>query len=202
MSHRTAVTYHRVSTVDQNPKLARGELRAAARARRLRIIAEIEEHASGARNDRPGFQRLMKLARAGRVDYVLVWKLDRLGRSCVDVLTNIKALKQAGVTFVATSQGLEVGPRGEVVGDLILAVMAAMAEFERSIISERTLLGLAAARRKGVRLGRPRKTPRLCTGHGGPFEVGTLCDRCIDERLAARREGRRQKRDPRIRPSD
>lgn len=151
---KTAVTYHRVSTADQRPELARDELRAAAAARGLEVLEEIEETGSGARNDRPGLRRVLELARAGRVGRVLVWKLDRFGRSVLDVLTNVQALNRAGVTFVATSQGLEVGADSGPMGNLVLQVLAAIAEFEREIIRERTRLGLKAARAKGVKLGR------------------------------------------------
>lgn len=151
----SAVTYHRVSTVDQDPTLARVELRRAARARGLRLVAEIEETGSGARNDRPGLQRVMQLVRSHEVHQVLVWKLDRFGRSAIDVVTNVKAIKAAGATFVATSQGLQVGPDSGAIGDLVVSVMSAMAEFERAVISERTLLGLEKLRRRGRKLGRP-----------------------------------------------
>lgn len=153
----TAVTYHRVSTRDQRPELAREELRRAARARGLRLVEEVEETGSGARNDRPGLARVFELARAGHVAHVLVWKLDRFGRSVLDVLSNVQELELAGVTFSATSQGLEVGPRAGPMGRLVLTILAAIAELERETISERTLLGLEAARRRGVKLGRPKK---------------------------------------------
>jgi len=151
-----AVTYHRVSTVDQDPTLARDELRRAAAARGLDLVDEIEETGSGARNDRPGLQRVLELARHHQVSQVLVWKLDRFGRSSVDVLTNVQQLERAGVTFIATSQGLEVGPGAGAMGRLVLQVMAAMAEFEREIIRERTRLGLEAAARRGRFPGRPK----------------------------------------------
>jgi DNA invertase Pin-like site-specific DNA recombinase len=150
------VSYHRVSTLDQDPTLAREELRRAAAARDIFLIDEIEETGSGARNDRPGLQRVMQFVRAHLVSAVLVWKLDRFGRSSVDVVTNVKAIKNAGATFVATSQAIEIGPRSGAMGDLILTIMSAMAEFERAIISERTLLGLEKAKKKGRILGRPK----------------------------------------------
>ena len=150
------VTYHRVSTRDQDPTLARRELRAAARARGLRLVAEIEETGSGARNDRPGLRRVLELVHAGAVSAVLVWKLDRFGRSTLDVLANVEALNRAGVTFTATTQGVEVGPRAGAMGRIVLVVLAAVAELERETISERTRLGLEALRRKGRTLGRPK----------------------------------------------
>ena len=152
---RKAVIYHRVSTRDQDPRLARDELDRAATARGYSIVETIEETGSGARNDRPGLQRVMDLANLGKVDAVLVWKLDRAGRSVIDVLTTINSLKSAGVTFIATSQGLEMSPKGDAVSTLMLNVLASVAEFERELIAERTALGLDRARKKGVRLGRP-----------------------------------------------
>lgn len=151
-----AVTYHRVSTADQDPTLAREELRRAAAARELELVDQVEETGSGARNDRPGLRRVLELARAHRVTHVLVWKLDRFGRSALDVLSNVEALERAGVTFVATSQGLEVGPRSGPMGRLVAQILAAVAELERDTIRERTRLGLEAARRRGRWLGRPR----------------------------------------------
>jgi len=91
-----AALYHRVSTLDQDPTLARRELRAAL---------VVGETGSGARNDRPGLQRVMGAARRGDVDAVLAWKLDRFGRSARDVLANIRDLDSAGVRFVVTIPG-------------------------------------------------------------------------------------------------
>ena len=151
-----AVTYHRVSTADQDPTLARAELRRAAEARSLILVAEIEETGSGARNDRPGLHQVLDLARWHQVDHVLVWKLDRFGRSTIDVLTNVEQLERMGCTFISTTQGLEIGPGAGAMGRLVLQVMAAMAEFERELIRERTRLALAAARSAGRKLGRPK----------------------------------------------
>jgi DNA invertase Pin-like site-specific DNA recombinase len=100
---------------------------------------------------------VLELARRGLIANVLVWKLDRLGRSTLDVLATTQELEHCGVTLIATSQGLEVGPNAGPMGRLLLRLMAAIAELEREMISERTHLGLAAARRRGVKLGRPRK---------------------------------------------
>lgn len=146
--------YHRVSTRDQNQKLARRELRQAAAARGLRIMMDVEETGSGALNNRPGLRRVMAAARKGEVGAVLVWKLDRFGRSSLDVLSNIQALTDAGVRFVAVTQGLDVKPQGDAMSHLILTVLAAVAEFERSLISERTSLAARAARRDGRAWGR------------------------------------------------
>jgi len=152
---RVAV-YHRVSTLDQNPTLAREELQAAAARLGGEVVLDIEETGSGARNDRPGLQRLMDAARRGKLDAVMVWKLDRFGRSALDVLANIRDLDAAGVRFTATTQGIDVRPGGDAMSRLILGVLASVAEFERDLIRERTRLGMAKARAAGKRIGRPR----------------------------------------------
>ena len=150
----TCALYHRVSTRDQNPKLARRELRQAAAARGLRIVLEVTETGSGALNNRPGLRRVMDASRKGNVGAVLVWKLDRFGRSSLDVLSNIRALSDAGVRFVAVTQGLDVRPQGDAMSQLILAVLSGVAEFERALVSERVSLAARAARRAGRSWGR------------------------------------------------
>ncbi len=148
--------YHRVSTLDQNPGLARDELRAAAARLGGEVVLDIEETGSGARNDRPGLQRLMDSTRRAKLDVVMVWKLDRFGRSALDVLANIRDLDAAGVRFIATTQGIDIRPGGDAMSRLILGVLASVAEFERDLIRERTRLGMAKARAAGKRIGRPR----------------------------------------------
>ena len=96
--------YNRVSTVDQDAAIAAHELRNAARARDLEVALEIQETGSGARNDRPGLQRVLDAARRGEVDAVIVWKLDRFGRSALDLLANIKQLSDEGVRFVSAAR--------------------------------------------------------------------------------------------------
>lgn len=158
MTRRCAI-YHRVSTLEQDPTLARAELRAAATQRGYDVVLDIEETGSGARNDRPGLKRLMDAARRGQVDAVLVWKLDRFGRGALDLLANVRALSGAGVTFVVISQGLEVRPNGDAMSTLVLTMLAAFAEFERDLIRDRTRQGMRKARAAGKRVGRPRLAP-------------------------------------------
>ena len=147
--------YHRASTTDQDAELARVELRGVARARGYSIALDIAETGSGARNDRPGLAQVLDAARRRKIDVVMVWALDRFGRSVLDVLSNVRALGAAGVRFCAVSQGLDVRPDGDAVSQLTLSVLAAVAEFERELLRERTRMGLAKARRDGRRLGRP-----------------------------------------------
>jgi DNA invertase Pin-like site-specific DNA recombinase len=149
-----AALYNRVSTIDQDPTIARNELRSAARARGMNVVLEVEETGSGARNDRPGLQRVMEAARKNEIDAVVVWKLDRYGRSALDLLQNIRTLNDEGVRFVAVSQSLDIKARGDAISKLILAVLSGVSEFERSLVIERTRLGLEKARRAGKLLGR------------------------------------------------
>jgi DNA invertase Pin-like site-specific DNA recombinase len=154
-SRNRAALYHRVSTVDQNPHAARTELRAAARRLGLRVVLDVRETGSGANNQRPGLVRILQAAQRGDVDTVLVWKLDRFGRSAFDLLGNIRQLQAAGVRFVAVTQGIDIRPSGDPMSRLLLTMLSAVAEFERDLVVERTRLGLANARRAGRRLGRP-----------------------------------------------
>jgi DNA invertase Pin-like site-specific DNA recombinase len=156
---KRAALYHRVSTTDQNPALARVELRRAARARSLQVALYEEERASAGKNDRAGLRRVLEAARRHRVDVVMVWKIDRFGRSLLDLVANVRQLREAGIRFVSTSQGIDLGPEGNATGELQFNILSAVAEFERELIRERTALGLAAARRAGKRLGRPSNAP-------------------------------------------
>jgi len=147
--------YHRVSQVDQNERLAIDELRQAAAARGMIIVAEITEIGSGAKNDRPGLLKVLAAARRSELDAVLCWKLDRWGRSSLDLLANLRALEDAGVRFIAVTQGIDIKPGGDAMSHLLVTMLAAIAEFERDLIRERTRLGVAKARQRGKRLGRP-----------------------------------------------
>jgi len=152
-------TYHRVSTTDQNPTLAREELRSAASRLGMELIEEIEETGSGARNDRPGLRRVLELARTGKVDAVITWKVDRFARSVLDLCTNVRELVAVHCcAFYAVSQGLVIKPGGEATSRLLLNILGAVSEFEREIIRERTRLGLSKARSSGKLLGRPART--------------------------------------------
>jgi putative DNA-invertase from lambdoid prophage Rac len=157
MSERVRVAlYNRVSTDSQDPENARAELQKAAAMRGMTIEMEIVETGSGARNDRPGLQRVMDAARRGAIDCVMVFKLDRWGRSALDLLSNIQALSEQGVRFIAISQGLDIKAGADAMSRLILTVLAAVAEFERDLVRSRTRLGLKRAREAGKKLGRPR----------------------------------------------
>lgn len=113
----------------------------------------MEEVGSGARNVRPGWQRVLEVARRGGLDRAVVWQLDRDGRSTLDLLANIEAFQASGVRSTAVTQGLGISSAGDSMSRLLLTMLTGVAEFERVVIRSRTLLGLAAARRRGIRMG-------------------------------------------------
>ena len=155
-AYQTAALYHRVSTHDQDERGALLALRRAAEEDGWGRCDEFAETGSGALNDRPELVRLMGLVRQRRIRAVYVWKLDRFGRSALDLLRTLDELERRGVQFTAVSQGIDVGPGGtDSIGKLMLTMLSAIAEFERELIRDRTRQGLARARERGTKLGRP-----------------------------------------------
>ena len=150
-----AAIYARCSTQDQTVDLQLDGLRDYAKARGLKIVTEyLDEGVSGARTKRPALDRLLAEAHRRRFDTVLVWKLDRLGRSLSHLIRIVDTLGSLGVDLVSLGDpGLDTtSPHGK----LVFSIMGAVAEFERDLIRERTRAGMAAARRRGKRIGRPR----------------------------------------------
>lgn len=137
--------YARVSTTDQDPQL---QLDALTAADCQRIYTD---HASGAATARPELDRLLDTARAG--DTIVVWRLDRLGRSMQHLLDLAADLEARGVGLRSLNEQIDTTTAN---GRLIFHVMAALAEFERGLLSERTSAGLQAARAKGRVGGRPK----------------------------------------------
>jgi len=135
-----AAIYTRVSTTDQNAELQIRELNDYAGKQGWDVVETYADVMSGAKASRPGLDRLMAEAIARKFDCVLVWKLDRFGRSLVDCLNNIKTLEDHGVRFIAVTQGLDTDQRNPA-SRFLLHVLGAAAEFERSLIQERTQAG-------------------------------------------------------------
>ena len=153
MSKRIAL-YYRVSTDDQSVEPQRLELHDYCNRRGWPIAAEYSDRASGAKFTRSGLDGLMKAARKRRIDVILCVKLDRLGRSLPHLAQIISELDGNGVALVCSSQSIDTSDENPA-GRLIMHVLMAVAQFERSLIQERTRAGLRVARAKGVRLGRP-----------------------------------------------
>ena len=138
-----------------------------------------EDHASGAKDDRPALTACLKALRAG--DTLVVWKLDRLGRNLTHLVSTIDQMQQAGIGFrVLSGQGASIDT-GTPTGKLVFGIFAALAEYERELIRERTMAGLASARARGRKGGRPfTMTPaKLRTAMAAmthrDTQVGELC---------------------------
>jgi DNA invertase Pin-like site-specific DNA recombinase len=130
------------------------ELREYAQRRSWKIQGEyIDRGISGSRESRPELSRLMADAVRRRFDIVLVWKIDRFGRSLKHLVNALADLSAVGVAFVSLGDNLDLTTPS---GRLMFQIIGAMAEFERALIQERVRAGLRNARAKGKRLGRPR----------------------------------------------
>ncbi len=135
-----AAIYVRVSTSDQNCELQVRDLHNYAEQREWVVVAVYQDVMSGAKAHRPRLDALMNDARAKKFDCLLVWKLDRFGRSLVDCLSRIRDLETDGVRFIATTQGLDTDERNPA-SRFLLHVLGAASEFERSLILERSRAG-------------------------------------------------------------
>lgn len=139
------IGYARVSTNEQNLNLQQDALE---KANCKKLFSDI---ASGAKSERPGLQAALDFCRSG--DTLVVWKLDRLGRSIKHLIDTINDLQTKGIGFKSLQENIDTTTSG---GKLIFHMFSALAEFEREIIRERTQAGLAAARARGRKGGRPR----------------------------------------------
>lgn len=140
------VGYARVSKTDQTVALQQDALKAAG-CRKIFSDCGV----SGAAANRPGLDAVLRYLKEG--DTLVVWKLDRLGRSLFHLVQIISTLGERGIDFRSLSDPIDTtSPSGR----LVLHMMAALAEFERSLIRERTIAGLEAAKRRGRKLGRRR----------------------------------------------
>src|SRR6266403_407739 len=147
--------YVRCSTRDkgQDTEVQARELREYAERRGWTIVEEFSDYVSGAKEFRPALDEMMKAAKRRKFDAVLCWKLDRVGRSLKHLVNLLAELEAVGVALVSFSDNLDLStPQGR----LMFQIIGAMAEFERSLTVERVKAGIAYARSKGKRLGRPK----------------------------------------------
>lgn len=175
--------YARVSTTEQNMDLQLTALNAAGCVRVL-----TDEGFSGANFSRPGLNKVLRVLRNG--DTLTVWRLDRLGRSLFELLKLVRDLNERGVEFRSLSESLDTSTSG---GRLLLHVLASMAEFERSLISERTRAGMAAARARGSRIGRrPAMTAEQLTAARAAIDIDhrSVADVAGEYRIHPRTLGR------------
>lgn len=152
MVHRVAL-YTRVSTSDQSCERQIAELTTYAGRAGFEILCTVKETASGVKNDRAERKKIMDLARKGLIDMVLVTELSRWGRSTTDLRTTIEDLASRQVAVRALN-----GPDIDIStaqGRLMLNLLSAISEFERDLLQERIKSGIAHARSKGTKSGRP-----------------------------------------------
>jgi len=152
-----AAMYGRVSTHNgQNPEMQLRELREYCQHRGWDVTGcYTDVGVSGTKDSRPALNRLMADAHQRRFDAIVVWKLDRFGRSLRHLLNSLAELEALGVAFVSLRDNLDLTTP---TGRLMFQVIGAMAEFERSLIVERVKAGMRNARAKGKRIGRPPRT--------------------------------------------
>jgi DNA invertase Pin-like site-specific DNA recombinase len=156
MNGKRVGLYLRVSTSDQTIENQRHALIAACEARGWRIVDVFEDPGiSGAkgRDRRPGFDRLLKAATRRQIDVVAAWSVDRLGRSLQDLVAFLSELNSVGADLYLERQAVDTTTPA---GRALFQMLGVFAEFERSIIQERVIAGLARARKAGKRLGRPK----------------------------------------------
>ena len=147
--------YARVSTLNgQDPEMQLSELREYAARREWTITSEyVDQGVSGSKESRPQLNQLMADAHQRKFDAVLVWKIDRFGRSLKHLVNALADLCAYGVAFVSFRDNLDLSTPS---GRLMFQIIGAMAEFERALIQERVRAGLRNARAKGKKFGRPR----------------------------------------------
>lgn len=145
--------YARVSTDDQKADLQLDALRQYAQARGVEISGEYIDHISGAKESRPALNQLFADARRGRFQALVVWKIDRLGRSVAHLLTVLTELQALGVAFVSLQEAIDTATPA---GRMVFTFLGAVAEFERAIIAERVRAGMNAAKSRGRHCGRPK----------------------------------------------
>jgi DNA invertase Pin-like site-specific DNA recombinase len=165
------IGYARVSTSDQNLNLQKDALQAAGCGQMFTDVV------SGVRTERPGLNAALSSCRPG--DILVVWKLDRLGRSLSDLVQSIGNLADRGIGFQSLQEQIDTTTAG---GKLIFHIFASLAEFERDLIRERTKAGLAAARARGRLGGRPRgvdekkQKAALALKKNGVYSIGEICE--------------------------
>jgi DNA invertase Pin-like site-specific DNA recombinase len=148
--------YSRVSTVGQDTDMQTTELREYCKRRGWDLVHEYSDQGvSGAKESRPELNRLIADAHKRRFDAVVVWRFDRFARSVSHLLRALEEFRSLGIEFVSLSEAVDTSTP---TGKMVFTVLGAVAELERSLITERVRAGLRNARAKGKKLGRPRKS--------------------------------------------
>lgn len=151
---KRAAIYARVSTDDtrQDPETQLMQLRDYARVREIDVVEEFVDYATGTTEDRSNYRRLFEAVRKGKVNTVLVWRYDRFARSTQALINALKEFQSRGVDFISYQEGIDTStPQGE----MVFTIMASLAQFESSLISDRVKAGMARAKSQGKRCSRP-----------------------------------------------
>lgn len=151
-----AALYARVSTSNghQNPEVQLRELREYCQRRGWEISEYVDQGISGAREKRPALDRLVADCQRRLVDAVVVYRYDRFARSLRQLVNALEEFRELGIEFISLHEGVDTSTPN---GRLVFGIFASIAEFERELIRDRVRSGLAAARARGKRLGRPRR---------------------------------------------
>src|SRR5271157_5552771 len=154
---KRASIYARVSTHNgQNPEMQLGEVREYCRRRGWKIVGEyVDEGITGSKEHRPALDRLLADCRKRLVDAVVVYRYDRFARSLRQLVDALEEFRSLGIDFISIHEGVDTSTPN---GRLVFGIFASIAEFERELIRDRVRSGLAAAKAKGRRIGRPRIT--------------------------------------------
>ena len=148
---KTVALYLRVSTLDQHPETQLHDLRAMAQQRGFQIVAEYTNRISGTKAKRPGLDELLREARRGRFQVVLVWASDRIARSVRHFLEVLDELNHLNIEYVSFRENLDTGGP---LGRAVVIIIGAIAELERNLIVERVRAGMRRARLEGRHIGR------------------------------------------------
>jgi DNA invertase Pin-like site-specific DNA recombinase len=153
VAQKRVALYARVSTLEkgQTPETQLVGLREYAARRGFVLVGEYVDYASGLRDDRPQYRRLVEAARKRSIDVVLVWRYDRFARSTQALVQALQEFRHLGVDFISYQENIDTTtPQGE----MIFTVMASLAQFESALISARVKAGMARARAQGKRIAR------------------------------------------------
>ena len=152
---KRAASYCRVSRSDQSSRMQDDETAAFVARREWSLVERfVDDGISGSHDRRPGLQAMLQAARQRRFDVLVVYRSDRLFRSLQELVNTLAELAELGVGFASVNEPFDTTTSA---GKLLLQLVGAFAEFERNVMIERTRSGLAAAVRRGVKLGRPRR---------------------------------------------
>jgi len=152
MKPKRVAVYIRISTGDQNAELQKNELTDYCKFRKWVVTDLYSDVMSGAKDKRPALDRLMADMRRGKFDAVVVWKFDRFARSTSHLLRALEEFQSLSIDFVSLSESIDTSSP---TGKAMFTILGAIAELERSTIRERVVAGQRAAKKRGVRFGRP-----------------------------------------------